>query len=130
MKPISSLKAFRSGTTATGIIAAFLSVISNPKRHLRGPFLGTKPGSGKIQCDIENGNGKTSDAVCGCASGILGLVAARGSALHNIEARTALDTAAVRLYPDSFGFVSVSDGIGLRAIRKVAKAALADLRGG
>lgn len=125
MKPISQLKAAGSGTTVRLALIAFLKVLSNPKRHLRGPRFGLRPGNGKLQYTNDCGNRRT--AVCGCAIGILDIVAKDRTGEERVhrETHAALTSASIAL--QGRGFINVSDDIGLRAIRKVATKALADL---
>lgn len=128
MKPMIQLKAARTGVNARSMIAGFLAILRNPKRHLRGPRLGLRPGTGKVQPNNDMGNSNT--AVCGCAMGILDVVQSNdGMIAHavRIETKERLNAAAAKLYPGRT-YVDVSDRLGLRAIRKVAKRALADLR--
>lgn len=130
MKPMIQLKAARTGVSARTMIEGFLAILRNPKRHLRGPRLGLKPGTGKVQHDNDMGNVNT--AVCGCAMGILDVVQSSDAYLAHavrVETNERLNAAAAKLFPNET-YVSVSDRRGLQAIRKVAKLALANLRGG
>lgn len=128
MKPMIQLKVARTGVDARSMITGFLAILKNPKRHLRGPRLGLKPATGKVQ--PQNNMGDTNTAVCGCAMGILDIVQADHDLAHpvRIETKERLNVAAIKLYDRTY--VNVSDRLGLRAIRKVANKALADLRAG
>ena len=129
MKPMIRLKAARTGVDARSMIAGFLAILRNPKRHLRGPRLGLKPGTGKVQ--IENDRGTSNTAVCGCAMGILDVVQSADFTLAHavrVETKERLNAVSLKMYGSTY--VDVSDRLGLRAIRKVAKQALANLRAG
>lgn len=129
MKPISSLKLFRSQTTAAGIIAATIKLFNNPKRHLRGPALSNEPGNGRADQRESKFDFSLKTARSACAMGALNLVMTEGAREARADAIIALRNAAYKLH-GTFGFIDISDLDGRRAFLKVARRALADLRAG
>jgi hypothetical protein len=125
MKPISELKIFRSASTAPEMIKAVLRLFANPKRHIRGPTFGDTPGNGRAS----QGTGYPDHlcAVSACAMGALDLVCTEHGD-QRVYASEVLGEAADAIYPGAGGYIGVADGRGLKAFRRVAKRALADLR--
>ena len=125
MKPISQLAIYRSARNIEETLQGFLSLTQNPKRHLRGPRFSAKPGNGKL---IEAQNASYKSAVCGCANGLIDLIA-RGGRRGNVASATRqiLNDKAFQMHFDVDSFATVSDKKGLKAIRRVVKLALQDL---
>lgn len=128
MKPISQLKIYQSAMSPEAILKGFLKLTENPKRHLRGPMYGLNPGTGRMNRDADNT--APTDAVCGCANGIINLLATPDlpGYIDRVETRRLLNAAALKLYPKrGQSYQAVSDGLGLAAIRRVARLALKNL---
>jgi hypothetical protein len=125
MKPISQLKIYRSATSPAQVISTMLATINNPKRLLRGPRFSAKPSNGKL---IEAENVSERSAVAACGNGLIDCIAKggrRGSVA--VATRDLLDSVKNNLFPQLQSHVTVSDQKGVRAYRKVLKAALAEL---
>jgi hypothetical protein len=127
MKPLSSLKIYRSAKTPAQVITTMLVTLDkNSKRLLRGPRFSANPGSGR-KIEAENVSEKT--AVSACGNGLIDVIA-RGGRNGNVAAdtRNVLNEAQQSLFPSLKSHVTVSDTLGLKAYRKVLKTALANLQ--
>lgn len=124
MKPISTLKIYKTGRTPAQVLTNILTVTKNPKRHLRGPRYGLEPASGRIQ--MKNNAGTDKTAVCGCGNGLIDMLS-RGGRKSNVayETRQLLDDTAHEMYGWDFqSHASISDGRGLKAWLRVVRKAL------
>jgi hypothetical protein len=124
MKPIMKLKSFAQYDTAAGVVAAMQTLFENPKRHLRGPYFSRSPGTGKV---AQYGDDYTSPkvAISACASGARQLFAATSmSDAERERLYEALQRAAHELYPQRPHYILVSEGLGLKALRRVLARAL------
>ncbi len=128
MKPIRTLKIFQAGTTPKEVLTNILTLTENPKRHLRGPRYGLRPGTGKIQ--TTNREGTVATAVCGCGNGLIDMLSQggrEGELAH--EARDLLNETTNELfgYGEFKSHATVSDTKGLKAWRRVVKTTLDNL---
>ncbi len=125
MKPIKQLALYKSAKTSKQLLQGFLRLTNNEKRHIRGPMYSNAPGTGKgFQMEAY---GNEDDAVSACALGILRLLTARDRHTMRSDTQLMLDASARRLYPYQYGFIDVSDHLGLKAIRRVVKDVLSEL---
>ena len=130
MKTILSLPSYQRHTSAAAVIRAMQRLFRNPARHIRGPFFSAAPGNGT---EDQFGEGcPAEEAVSACAAGAKDLLSR--STGTRIAVRRALNHACVQLSEEKAlpewtdNYVSVSDGIGLPALRLVMARAIRNLR--